>query len=68
MYNEERSIAFLKAVTKLAERYRIKNLFVIADGHSVTRNSGDEAIRRCRNTLKEYELEIGGDPNEDWMK
>ena len=62
----EKVFEFLKEVETIAAEFGIENLFVIADNHSITRNNNNEAIRRCRETLKEYEREIGSDPEEDW--
>lgn len=59
---------FLISVEAMAKLYGINDLFVIADNHSITRNNNNEAIRRCRQTLVNYEKEIGSDPEEDWRK
>ena len=64
---EDKVFEFLREVRKLAEERGIEHLFVIAENHSVTNNDGtNEAIRRCRETLKNYEREVGSDPEEHW--
>ncbi len=57
----------MKEVADLAEKYNLP-VFCVTEGASVTRNNGNEAIRRCRETLVNYEKEVGSDPNEDWNK
>lgn len=59
---------FLINVETMAELYGINDLFIIADDYSITRNNNNEAIRRCRQTLVNYEKEIGSNPEEDWRK
>ena len=59
---------FLINVETMAELYGINDLFVIADDYSITRNNNNEAIRRCRQALVNYEKEIGNNPEEDWRK
>lgn len=64
MTNEQN---FLKDARLLAEVYGIKNLFIVVDGYSTINNNGNEAIRRCRETLENYEREIGSNPEESWV-
>lgn len=59
---------FLSSVEAQAKELGIRNLFVVADNYSITRNDNSEAIKRCRETLKDYEKEIGCDPTEDWRE
>lgn len=59
---------FLINVETMAELYGINDLFVIADDYSITRNNNNEAIKRCRQALVNYEKEIGSNPEEDWRK
>lgn len=56
---------FLKEVSLLAEKYRV-SVFAVSDGHSITRNNGNEFVRKHREYQILLENEIGNDPNEDW--
>lgn len=60
---------FCKDVSELHKRkYADLDFFLVTNGASVTRNKGDEAVRKCRETLIDYEKKHGSDPNEDWLK
>lgn len=56
---------FIKDVEKVAKRYDA-NYFIVSDGASATHNDNNEAIRYCRNALKEWETKNGYNPYEDW--
>lgn len=56
---------FIKYVERVAKRYDA-NYFIVSDGASATHNDNNEAIRYCRNALKEWESKNGYNPDEDW--
>lgn len=56
---------FVSEVDKLAKKYDA-NYFIVTDGASGTRNSGNPAVRNAREAQIKWENEHGFDPDEDW--
>lgn len=63
---KEISRKFCNEVRKLAEKYQVP-FFVVTDGASAISNNGCEAVKNARDNHIKWELEHGGDPNEDWQ-
>ena len=60
---------FIADVQQIAERkYPRLNYFIVSDGASRIRNTGNDAIRTCREALKKWEDKHGFDANEDWRQ
>ena len=63
--NPREARRFVQDVSKLAKKYNA-NYFLVTDGASGTNNDGNKAVEHCRNALKEWEIENGFNPVEDW--
>ena len=61
----EKARKFCYEVGELAKTYNLP-VFVVTDGASLTRNSGNPAVRFHREKQIEWENQNNFDPNEDW--
>ena len=61
----EKARKFCYEVGELAKKYNLP-VFVVTDGASLTRNSGNPAVRFHREKQIEWEEQNNFDPNEDW--
>ena len=61
----EKARKFCYEVGELAKKYNLP-VFVVTDGASLTRNSGNSAVRFHREKQIEWENQNNFDPNEDW--
>lgn len=67
MTKQDFSREMLKEIDKIRSKYGLP-LLAVTDGASITRNNGNDTIKRLRDTLKKLEKKQGGDPEEDWLK
>ena len=56
---------FCAEVKQLAKKYDA-NFFIVTDGASAIHNNGNPAVKNARNCQIAWELNNGGDPDEDW--
>lgn len=56
---------FCEEVKRLAKNYDA-NFFIVTDGASAIVNNGNPAVKHAREAHAAWELENGGDPDEDW--
>lgn len=58
---------FCNEVKKLAKHYDLP-FFIVTKGASATSNNNCEAVKHARESHKNWELENGFNPEEDWKK
>ena len=67
MEKTQKSREFLREVEKLAQQYNLP-FFIVTNGASICKNSGNDAVKNARENHKKWEVENGIDPNHDWSR
>ena len=67
MTKQDFSREMLKEIDKIRSKYGLP-LLAVTDGASITRNNGNDTIKKLRDILKKLEKKLGQNPEGGWMK